>query len=212
LPPPWLLPPLAPLWVAFMAVAWVPFVSSCCKSLLSSPWLLPLSDPSWLLPSGLLLLAPPSVQCNCHGSAILQSVLWLEDPSSLPPACESQTPPWLLAPSSPPWPISPPALALSGSSFPPAPPWSSVAPALSWPSGSSVSPWLVGSPSSNRAPPSVALALESSALPPLWLLPPSASKWVALVAAAWVPSGSSCSKSLLSSPWLLPPSDLPWLL
>ncbi|KAI2659539.1 Protein kinase C-like [Labeo rohita] len=33
-----------------------------------------------------------------------------------------------------------------------------------------------------------------------------------IMAAAWVPPGSSCSKSLLPSPWLLPPPDLPWTL
>ncbi|KAI2646725.1 Endocytosis protein end4 [Labeo rohita] len=34
LPPPWCFPPLAPPWVAIMAVAWVPPSSSCFKSLL----------------------------------------------------------------------------------------------------------------------------------------------------------------------------------
>ncbi|KAI2668055.1 Opioid growth factor receptor [Labeo rohita] len=63
------------------------------------------------------------------------SVLWLEDPSSAPPASESWTPPRpsdpaapprLSAPSSPPSPVGPPAPP--GSIIPPAPPWSVVAP------------------------------------------------------------------------------------
>ncbi|KAL0151228.1 hypothetical protein M9458_053419, partial [Cirrhinus mrigala] len=62
--------------------------------------------------------------------------------------------------------------------------------------------------------------LETSALPPPWLLPLSAPPWVVIMAMAWVPPGSSCSKSLLSpsgspwsflmSHWLLPPSGPPW--
>ncbi|KAL1269116.1 hypothetical protein QQF64_031405, partial [Cirrhinus molitorella] len=57
---------------------------------------------------------------------------WLEDPSSLPPASESRTPPrpfdpsappWLLAPSSPPW---PPASESRRLPRPSAPPWSVV--------------------------------------------------------------------------------------
>ncbi|KAL0186637.1 hypothetical protein M9458_018307, partial [Cirrhinus mrigala] len=80
-----------------------------------------------------------------------------------------------------------------------------------------VSPGLVGSPSLPRAPPPLAPlplvgSLESSALPPPWLLPPSAPAWAAIMAAAWVSSGSSCSRSLLSPPRLLPLSDLPWTL
>ncbi|KAL0181167.1 hypothetical protein M9458_023573, partial [Cirrhinus mrigala] len=47
LPPPWLLPPLAPLLATIMAVAWVPPGSSC--SLLASPWLHPSSYPPWTL-------------------------------------------------------------------------------------------------------------------------------------------------------------------
>ncbi|KAL0169052.1 hypothetical protein M9458_037274, partial [Cirrhinus mrigala] len=46
----------------------------------------------------------------------------------------------------------------------------------------------------------------SSALPPPWLLPLSVLPWVAIMAVAWVPPGSSCSKSLLF------PSGLPWSL
>ncbi len=74
------------------------------------------------------------------------------------------------------------------------------------PSGSSVSPWLIGSPSPLQAPPPPAPPpsvgpLESSALPPPWLLSPSAPPWVTIMADAWVPSisffylvlhGSSC--------------------
>ncbi|KAL0173502.1 hypothetical protein M9458_029470, partial [Cirrhinus mrigala] len=126
------------------------------------------------------------------------SVLWLQDPSSPPPASKSWTPPrpsdpadlpLLLAPSSLPSPVGPPAPL--GSLIPPAPPWSvdstppaaprrsvrllprappqsPVTPApprtsgcpprlpepwpLPWPSGSSVSPGLIGS----RAPPPLA--------------------------------------------------------
>ncbi|KAL1274799.1 hypothetical protein QQF64_027613 [Cirrhinus molitorella] len=61
----------------------------------------------------------------------LPSALWLEDPSSLPPASESWTPPWSSdpaaspchqAPSSPMWPVSLPAPP--GSLVPPATPWS----------------------------------------------------------------------------------------
>ncbi|KAI2644088.1 Opioid growth factor receptor [Labeo rohita] len=204
------------------------------------------------------------------------SVSWLEDPSSPPPASESQTPPRssdpaapprLSAPSSPPSPVGPPAPPGSlvppappwsvvvppssqdsappalprrsippaplGSSLPPAPPLSSVAPVPPWtsgapppprspeprapprPSGSSESPWTIGSPSPPRAPPPPAPPpsvgpLELSALPPPWLLPPSAPPWVGMMAAVWVSHDSSCSGSLLSSPWLLPPSSPPW--
>ncbi|KAL0176582.1 hypothetical protein M9458_028912, partial [Cirrhinus mrigala] len=128
---------------------------------------------------------------------------------------------WLLAPSSPssfrlrlglsstichlgtpllPLCLVPPALL--GSSFPSAPPWSSVASAPLWPSGSSSSPWLIGSPSPPRVPPPPAPtlsagALESSTLPPPWLLPLSAPPWVAFT--AWVPPVSTYSKLLLSS-------------
>ncbi|KAL0159193.1 hypothetical protein M9458_042918 [Cirrhinus mrigala] len=68
------------------------------------------------------------------------SVSWLGDPSSLPPASESWTPPLLsdpaapprlLAPLSPPLPISPPASP--GSFLPPAPPWTPAAPCHSIP-------------------------------------------------------------------------------
>ncbi|KAI2662036.1 Titin [Labeo rohita] len=93
-----------------------------------------------------------------------------------------------------------------GSSLPPALPQSSVAPALLQTSGSpprspepwfppgptrsSVSPRIIGSSSPHRAPPppvpppSVG-PLELSALPPPWLLPPSAPPWATIMAAAW---------------------------
>ncbi len=78
-------------------------------------------------------------------------------------------------------------------------------------SGSSPLPWLISSPSPPRAyPPPTLLPLVGP-----WsrqLLPASAPPWVAVMAVAWVPPGTACSKSLLSSPRLLPPSDPPWLL
>ncbi|KAL0158811.1 hypothetical protein M9458_046887, partial [Cirrhinus mrigala] len=125
----------------------------------------------------------------------------------LPICSESQTPPqpddpsappWLTAPSSPPWPVSP--LAPPGSLLPPSLPWSAVdhllpldstplasprsslppaplGPLLlhihcgTWPSGSSLlHPWLLYHRLHFRQ-------LESSALPPPWLLPPSAPPW-----------------------------------
>ncbi|KAI2653596.1 DNA-directed RNA polymerase II subunit RPB1 [Labeo rohita] len=52
--------------------------------------------------------------------------------------------------------------------------------------------------------------MVSSALPPPWLLPPSAPLWGSIMAAVWVSPGSSCSSPLLSPPWLLPPSSPPW--
>ncbi|KAL0181207.1 hypothetical protein M9458_023613, partial [Cirrhinus mrigala] len=82
---------------------------------------------------------------------------------------------------------------------------------------SSASPWLVGSPSLPRTPPPPAFSLsvgllESATRPPPWLLPPLAPPWPAIMAVAWVPPGSSCSKSLLSSPWLITPLSPPWTL
>ncbi|KAL0189403.1 hypothetical protein M9458_016502, partial [Cirrhinus mrigala] len=155
--------------------------------------------------------------------------------SLVPPA-----PPWSVVVPPSPWDSTPPALprrsippAPLGSSLPPAPPQSSVAPAPPrtsgappqspepwappWPSGSSVLPWIFGSPSPPRAPPPPAPPpsvgpLESSALPPPWLLPPSAPPWAYIMAAVWVSTGSSCSGSLLFPPWLLPPSSPPWTL
>ncbi|XDV44650.1 hypothetical protein PO909_012899 [Leuciscus waleckii] len=126
-------------------------------------------------------------------------------------------------------------LAPSGSSLPPAPPWSSVAPAplqasgsppaprspepsaSPCPSRSSASPWLIGSlstpwsplPLPPAPPPSVG-PLESSALSPPRLLPPSVLPWAAYLAAVWIPTFPSCSKSFLCPPWLLPPLAPPW--
>ncbi len=78
---------------------------------------------------------------------------------------------------------------------------------------SSASPWLVGSPSPPRAPPPPLVGpLESAAIPPPWLLPPSAPPWAIIMAVAWVLLCASCSGSLLSLPWLLPPSSPPWSL
>ncbi|KAL0190336.1 hypothetical protein M9458_013034, partial [Cirrhinus mrigala] len=138
---------------------------------------------------------PPSVQWDRCGSAKSRT-----PPRPFDPAA----PPRFLAPSSPPSPVGPPAPP--GSLVPLAPPWSAAStlsatprrsvppvplgsslppapPQISpwappWPSGSSVSPWLIGSP-------------------PPWLLPLSAPPWVVIMAAAWVLPGSSCSRSLL---------------
>ncbi len=118
--------------------------------------------------------------------------------------------------------------ASSGSSFPlaaprpseaPAPPRPSGFPPLHWspepsvpprPSGSSSSPWLIGPPP--QAPPPPALPplvgpLESSALPPPWLLPPSAPLWVTITAVTWFPSGAACYKSLLAPPYFITTLD-----
>ncbi|KAI2645442.1 Titin [Labeo rohita] len=143
----------------------------------------------------------------------------------IPPSPQDSTPPAAPCHSVPPAPLA--------SSLPPGPPQSSVAsaPPLTsrsppqssepwappWPSRSLVSHGIIGSPSPPRAPPPSAPPpsvgpLESSALPPLWLLPPSAPPWATIMAAAWVSPGSSCSGSLLSPPWVLPPLDPPWIL
>ncbi|KAL0203608.1 hypothetical protein M9458_001626, partial [Cirrhinus mrigala] len=83
--------------------------------------------------------------------------------------------------------------ALPQSSVAPAPPQTSgsLPPSRSpepwtppWPSGSSVSPGLDGSPSQAPPPPSVT-PLESSAFPPPWLLPPSAPPCATIMAVAW---------------------------
>ncbi len=49
------------------------------------------------------------------------------------------------------------------------------------------------------APPPLVGPLESSALHPPWLFPPSAPPWVAITAVAWVPSGPSSSYLLPGS-------------
>ncbi|KAL0177233.1 hypothetical protein M9458_026127 [Cirrhinus mrigala] len=145
-------------------------------------------------------------------------------PPAPPGSLVPPTPPWSVVVPPSPWDSTPPALprrsippAPLGSSLPPAPPQSSVAPAPPRTSGSSVSPWIFGSPSPPRAPPPPAPPpsvgpLESSALPPPWLLPPSAPPWACIMAAVWVSTGFSCSGSLLFPPWLLPPSSPPWTL
>ncbi|KAI2657389.1 RHO1 GDP-GTP exchange protein 1 [Labeo rohita] len=65
-------------------------------------------------------------------------------------------------------------------------------------SGSSASPWLICSPSPPRAPlpapPLLVGPLESSALHPPWLLPPSAPPWA--MAAAWALPGSCTHPNL----------------
>ncbi|KAI2667475.1 DNA-directed RNA polymerase subunit beta' [Labeo rohita] len=48
------------------------------------------------------------------------------------------------------------------------------------------------------APPPSVGPQESSVLPPPWLLPLLAPPWVDIMAVAWVPPGSSCSKFVLS--------------
>ncbi len=64
----------------------------------------------------------------------------------------------------------------------------------------------LGPPDLPRRPCSSSLRLHLGLLPPPsplpspWLLPPSAPLWAAVMAMAWVPPGSSCSSSLLSSP------------
>ncbi|KAL0154071.1 hypothetical protein M9458_050624, partial [Cirrhinus mrigala] len=109
------------------------------------------------------------------------SVSWLEDPSSPPPASESQTlprssdpaaPPRLSAPSSPPSPVGPPAPL--GSLVPLAPPWSVVVPPSPQDSAPpalpcrSIPPALLGS-SLPPAPPLSSVApvpLRTSGAPP----------------------------------------------
>ncbi|KAL0159349.1 hypothetical protein M9458_043074, partial [Cirrhinus mrigala] len=130
-----------------------------------------------------------------------------------PRVCQFPLTSWLEDPSSPPPPIGPPAppapglvvdLLLPQDSTPPAMPRRIVPPA---PLGSSLPP----APSQSSValtPARTSGSPPQSALPPPWLLPP----WAAIMAAAWVSPGSSCSGSLLSPPWLLPLSDPPWTL
>ncbi len=148
---------------------------------------------------------------------------WLLAPSSLPwPICPL-APPGFLVPLAPPWsgvdhpaPLGTPLLRLhlippapSGSSIPSSPPHTSVAPApprpsgspprspapsaSPWATGSSLSPLLFGSPSPPRAPP-------PPAPPPLVGPLESAPPWATVMAVAWVPLGSFCSRSLLAPP------------
>ncbi|KAL0160868.1 hypothetical protein M9458_044593, partial [Cirrhinus mrigala] len=223
---------------------------------LLSPPIGPAASVSPLLSPDSPAAHPQSTTCVVGSTRVCQSpsASWLEDPSSLPPATQSWTPPRPFDPAAPPW--------LSASSSPPlpfspqAPPGSIVPPALSWsivilpsPHRSiplALSPSVLchtGSTADLRSSTSasVARALGSAltirilsvaldhrlsvstsgststcstsvALPPPWLLPPSAPPWATIMAAAWVSSGSSCSGSLLSPPWLHPPSDPPWTL
>ncbi|KAL0199245.1 hypothetical protein M9458_007785, partial [Cirrhinus mrigala] len=127
---------------------------------------------------------------------------------SVPPAPTDSSLPLAQPPSS----VAPAPPRTSGS---PPTPWSPEPRASPWPSGSSVSPCIFGSPSPPRAPPPAAPPLsvgplELSALPPPWLLPPSAPPWVDIMAAVWVFLCFSSFGSLLSPPWLLPPSSPPW--
>ncbi|KAI2665786.1 Accumulation-associated protein [Labeo rohita] len=142
------------------------------------------------------------------------SVSWLEDPSSLPPASESWTPPRpsdpaaplrLSAPSPPPSPVGPPAPP--GSIVPPAPPWSVVAP----PSPLDYTPpaaprrsvppalWTSSLP---RAQPRSSVApappRTSGSPPPSWSPEPWVPPW---------PSGSSVSPRTIGFP--SPPRALP---
>ncbi|KAL0192919.1 hypothetical protein M9458_011215 [Cirrhinus mrigala] len=204
-------------------------------SWLEDPSSSPPASESWTPPRPSDPAAPPRLSAP---SSPPSPVSPPAPPGSLvPPA-----PPWSVVVPPSPQDSAPPALprrsippALLGSSLPPAPPLSSVAPvplrtsgapppprspepwAPPRPSGSSESPWTIGSPSPPRVPPPPAPPpsvgpLESSTLPPPWLLPPSAPPWANIMAAAWVSLGSSCSGSLLSPPWLLPPSSPPWTL
>ncbi|KAL0159361.1 hypothetical protein M9458_043086, partial [Cirrhinus mrigala] len=89
LPPPWLLPLLAPPWVVIIAVAWVPPGPSCSKSLLSSPWLLPPSGPPWSLLSSPCILpssSPPRTLC-------VVLLLDVRPPSKPPPKIPPMPPP-----------------------------------------------------------------------------------------------------------------------
>ncbi|KAL0165522.1 hypothetical protein M9458_037366 [Cirrhinus mrigala] len=206
----------------FLSVSW-----------LEDPSSPPLASESWTLPWPTDPAAPSSLPSPVDPPAPPGSLVPLAPPWSVvvPPSPQDSTP--LAGPrrSVPPAPL--------GSSLPPASPQSSVTPAQLWASGSqpllrSPEPWtppwpsrssvLAGldgfpSPSPPRAPPPLAPPLsvgplESSAPHPPWLLPLLALPWAAIMAAAWVSPGSSCSRSLLSPPWLLPLSDQdrPWTL
>ncbi|KAL1278541.1 hypothetical protein QQF64_025214 [Cirrhinus molitorella] len=161
---------------------------------LSTPLLVPVSPMAHPQPNICVLDAPRVCQSP--------SASWLEDPSPLPPASESRTPPrpfdpsappWLLAPSSPPWPISPPAPP--GSLVPPAPPWSVVDHPPLWDSAPPAAPR-----------PSIPSALSGSSFPPA---PPQSS----VAPAPPRPSGSpSLHRSPVPSvpPWPSGSSPSPW--
>ncbi|KAL0156925.1 hypothetical protein M9458_048171, partial [Cirrhinus mrigala] len=160
--PPWLLPLSAPLWVAFMTVAWVPPGPSCS------------SLHQIHLGSSFFSMAPPSIR---HLGTPL---LWLH---LIPPALSGTS----LPPAPPQSSVTPASPQPSGSLPPPRPPEPS---SLPWPSGFLVSPWLFGSssppwrllhshllcchhPSSTMAPPSVGSTvgrLYGYGLGPSWTL------------------------------------------
>ncbi|KAL0195201.1 hypothetical protein M9458_008773, partial [Cirrhinus mrigala] len=168
---------------------------SLCYLLLLA--LLPQSHHHCPLTALLLTLSPPI--CAVGSPRVCQSPteLWLEDPSSTPPASESWTPPrpsdppappQLAAPSSPPLPVGPPAPP--GFIFPPAPPWSVVVP----PSPQDYTP-----PAATHRP--VPPAPVGSSLPPA--LPQSSVTPAPLrtsrsLPPPW-PSGSSVSPKIISS-------------
>ncbi|KAL0179180.1 hypothetical protein M9458_024622, partial [Cirrhinus mrigala] len=188
------------------------------------------------------LLPPPPLPSVCAvGSPRFcqsPSALWLEDPLSSPPASESRTPPlpvdpaappWVLAPSFPPWPGSP--LDPPGSLVPPALPWSGLqssgfasslgstlvlccfgSTAAFWIRASTSVASAIGSTSVLQAPPPPAPLLPFSSMAPLSVNSNVGRHHGCGLGPAWVPPGSSCSKSLLSSPWLLSPSSPPWTL
>ncbi|KAI2666535.1 Chromatin-remodeling ATPase INO80 [Labeo rohita] len=160
------------------------------------------------------------------------SVSWLEDPSSPPPASESQTPPRssdpaapprLSAPSSPPSPVGPPASP--GSLVPPAPPWLVRCPAFTsglrssgsastlHPTGSvgllppSSSTFVLGCSCSaadlqSSASASVARALGSTSA--LWILGVALDHWLSVSASG---STSTCSATVSRPPGVVSPSS-----
>ncbi|KAL0199795.1 hypothetical protein M9458_002982 [Cirrhinus mrigala] len=166
---------------------------------------------SWFLP--LLPVCCLLLRLHCHRGppAPPGSLVPLAPPWSvvIPPSPQGSTPPAAPRCSVPPAPL--------GSSLPPAPPQSSVAPALlrtSGALGSALALRILGVAQDHRlsASGSTSTCFAAVALPPPWLLPPSAPPWATIMAAAWVSPGSSCSESILSPPWLLPPFDPPWTL
>ncbi|KAI2646692.1 Titin [Labeo rohita] len=157
-------------------------------------------------------VAPPRLSASSSPSSPV-------GPPAPPGSLVFTAPPWsVVVPPSPQDSVPPAAPrhavppAPKDSSLPPAQPPSSVAPAPPRTSGSPPMPWSPEPRALPRAPPPPSVGpMESSALLPPWLLPPSAPPWV-IMAAFWVLLGSSCSGSLLFPPWLLPPSSPPWTL
>ncbi|KAI2648364.1 Titin [Labeo rohita] len=219
---------------SFSAVVWQPLWSPSAHCAVGSPRVCQSPSASWLEDP---LSLPPASESRTPLRPIdpaappwlltSSSLPWPGSPLVHPGSLVPPAPPWSSFDHPAPWNSIPPAVprpsvptALSGSSIPSASPWSSVALAPPWPpgstspprpSGSSPSPWLIGSPPlapPPPAPPPSVGPLESSTVPPQWLLPPSAPPWVVIMAVAWVSPGSSCSKSLQSSSWLLPLSGV----